>query len=137
MKDWRCLRYDGLRCFFRHEAGRWGCGSCGRVGFWLKAGLRFNQRFLCPGSPKPAVPCERVKCGLTMSDAEDVVCETCGEDAARGNISCWWCGAPGAVLGAEEGFPELAGCYPDCRRDEDGTPIPYSAGGNEEVPKDG
>ena len=52
MKDWRCLRYDGLRCFLRHEAGRWGCGVCGRVGFWLKAGLRFHQRFLCRGAPR-------------------------------------------------------------------------------------
>lgn len=53
MKDLRCLRYDGLRCFLRHEAGAWGCGSCGRVGFWTRwPGLRFHQRWLCRGDPR-------------------------------------------------------------------------------------
>lgn len=39
--------------------------------------------------------------------------------------TCHWCGRPDAVVGAEDAFPDLAGCNPDCPRDEDGTPLPY------------
>lgn len=39
------------------------------------------------------------------------------------NLDCWWCGAPGAKLGAEPNLPDFPGCVPDCKRDTEGNLI--------------